>query len=82
MPKTNQAPANQNSMFFSGFNYRLIGVAILLIVGGFTAMRLENQIEGIISLYISPIIIVIGYVIVIFAIMKHKKVDSNSETTA
>ena len=69
-------------MFFSGFNYRLIGIAILLIVVGFTAMLLEKEVKGVISLYVSPIVIMAGYVIVIFAIMKHDRIDTNSETTS
>ncbi len=80
MPKAKQASSDTKPMFFSGFNYRLIGIAILLIVGGFTAMLLENEVKGIISLYISPIVIMAGYVIVIFAIMKHDRPDSSSVT--
>lgn len=69
-------------MFFSGFNYRLIGIAIFLIVGGFTAMLLENEVKGIISLYISPIVIMAGYVVVIFAIMKHDRDEEIIDTDA
>ncbi|MCG8373692.1 MAG: DUF3098 domain-containing protein [Balneolales bacterium] len=81
MPKANQTKADSKPMFFSGFNYRLIGIAILLIVGGFTAMYLENEVKGFISLYVSPIVIMTGYIIVIFAIMKHdreEELDSES----
>ncbi len=60
-------------MFFSSFNYKLIGLAIALIAGGFTAMYLENEVEGVISLYVSPIVIVAGFIIVLFAILKHDR---------
>ena len=43
-------------------------------------MYMENEIDGFISLFISPILIMAGYVIVIFAILKHnrgKKEESN-----
>ncbi|MEO1023021.1 MAG: hypothetical protein AAFW89_10805 [Bacteroidota bacterium] len=73
---------NTTPMFFSAFNYRLIGIAITLIVGGFTAMYLENEVDGIISLYVSPIVIMAGYVVVIFAIMKHNRVDESTSNTA
>lgn len=82
MPKTKQTSSDSKPMFFSGFNYRLIGIAILLIVGGFTAMLLENEVKGFISLYVSPIVIMAGYVIVIFAIMKHDRPEANSETAS
>ncbi len=78
-----QRKANDNPMFFSAFNYKLIGIAILLIVSGFTAMYLENEIDGVISLYVSPLVILAGYVVVIFAIMKHDRPqESDSEATA
>ncbi|RNC79753.1 MAG: DUF3098 domain-containing protein [Balneola sp.] len=66
-------------MFFSAFNYRLIGIAILLIVSGFAAMYIENEIHGFISLYVSPIVIMAGYVVVIYAIMKHDRTDSSEK---
>ncbi len=68
-------------MFFSAYNYKLIGLSLLLIVGGFTAMYLENEVNGIISLYISPILIMAGFVLVIFAIMKHDRDDNTVSGT-
>jgi len=82
MAKARQAFSDSKPMFFSGFNYRLIGISILLIVGGFTAMLIENKVNGFISLYVSPIVIMAGYIIVIFAIMKHNRVDPNSESVS
>ncbi len=79
MAKGKQRKTDDKPMFFSAFNYRLIGVAILLIVGGFTAMYIENEVHGFISLYISPIVIMAGYIVVIFAIMKHDR-DETEET--
>lgn len=58
-------------MLFSGWNYKVLIVGLLLVIVGFTAMYLENEVEGFISLYISPILIMAGYITVIFAIMKH-----------
>lgn len=79
MAKSNRNKENDQPMFFSAFNYKLIGLSILLIFGGFTAMYLENKVEGVISLYISPIVIMAGYVIVLFAILKHDR--GNKENT-
>lgn len=47
MAKGKQRKTDDKPMFFSAFNYRLIGVAILLIVGGFTAMYVENEVQWI-----------------------------------
>lgn len=76
MAKGKQRKTDDKPMFFSAFNYRLIGIAILLIVSGFTAMYLENEVHGFISLYVSPIMVMAGYVVVIFAIMKHDRDES------
>ena len=70
-------------MLFSAWNYKVLAVGLLLVVIGFTAMYLENEVEGFISLFISPILIMAGYIIVIFAIMKHDREPSdNQESTA
>lgn len=83
MAKANKTQTDSKPMFFSAFNYRLIGIAILLIVSGFTAMYMENEVDGFISLYVSPIVIMAGYIVVIFAILKHNRVEeAEPETTA
>lgn len=67
-------------MLFSPLNYKLIGIGVLLIAAGFTAMKLENEVYGIISLYISPVVILAGYITVIFAILKRDhKLDEPSK---
>lgn len=75
MAKTSQRNIDEQPMFFSAFNYKLIGIAVFLIVAGFTAMYMENEVNGFISLFISPIVIVAGFITVIFAIMKHDRVE-------
>lgn len=64
-------------MIFSGWNYKILALGMILVLGGFLAMYTENEVNGIISLYISPIVIVAGYISVIFAILKH---DDPSES--
>lgn len=70
-------------MLFSPLNYKLIGLGVLLIATGFTAMKLENEVYGIVSLYISPVVILTGYITVIFAILKldHKMEESSENAT-
>ena len=83
MAKKNLKSSDNQPMFFSSFNYKLIGVAIALIIIGFFAMYMENEVKGFISLFISPILIMAGYVIVIFAILKHNrgKQEESGETS-
>lgn len=62
--------ATGHVLAFDKGNYVLLVIGLLLVVGGFLAMYLEDKVYGIISLYISPEVIVAGYVVIIFAIMK------------
>ena len=57
-------------MLFSPLNYKIMGLGVFLIVLGFAVMRLENEVYGFFSLYVTPIVILSGYVIVIYAILK------------
>ena len=56
-------------MVFGRRNYILILVGVAAVAIGFVMMRLENQVDGVISLYIAPIIILAGYLEVLYAIM-------------
>jgi hypothetical protein len=70
-------------MLFTPLNYKLIGLGLLFLVIGFTAMRLENEVQGFISLYISPVVIMAGYVTVLYAILKKDhKIDDPSTTNS
>lgn len=57
-------------MLFDRVNYRIMGVGVLLIIAGFTAMYLENEVYGFISLYISPVVILSGYLTVLYSILR------------
>jgi hypothetical protein len=63
-------------MIFSSWNYKILAIGLFLVIAGFSAMYLENEVEGIISLYISPIVIMTGYITVIVAILKHDRSSS------
>lgn len=67
-------------MLFSSANYRWLGIGCLLLLIGYTAMRLENEVHGWVSLYFSPIVLLCGYLIVIYAILKPHRDSSDPET--
>jgi hypothetical protein len=56
-------------MVLSPRNYLLMAIGVAAIVIGFILMRMENEVDGFISLYVSPILIVAGYVQVIVALL-------------
>lgn len=75
--KSNRNKKEPKPMLFTPLNYKIMGLGVLLVIIGFTAMRIENEVYGIISLYISPVVILSGYIVVIYSILrKDKKLDS------
>lgn len=70
-------------MLFSPLNYKLMGLGVLLIAVGFTVMKLENEVYGFFSLYVSPVVILAGYIFVIYAILKrdHKLEETSANTS-
>ena len=69
-------------MILSSHNYALIAVGVLAIVIGFAIMRLENEVDGFISLYVAPLLILGGYLEIIYAILwqKRKKTSHTSDS--
>lgn len=77
MAKRQKRIKDEQEMLFSALNYKLLGIGILLVITGFTGMYLEMEVYGLISLYVAPIVIMSGYITVIFAILKR---DSEADT--
>ena len=70
-------------MILSPHNYMLIALGVLAIVIGYAVMRLENQVDGVLSLYIAPILILGGYLEIIYAILwRGSSHTSNSSRSA
>lgn len=78
MASKNRSRNSRNkSMIFNPWNYKVLALGILMIIVGFSAMYIENEVDGFISLYVSPIVIMAGYVTVVVAILKK---DDDSST--
>ena len=56
-------------MVFQRRNYQLLVLGLIIVVVGYVAMRMENEVDGFISLYIAPLLILGGYLEVIYAIL-------------
>jgi uncharacterized membrane protein HdeD (DUF308 family) len=69
------APAARRTglMVFSRRNYVLLLAGVLAIVIGYVMMRLENEVDGFLSLYVAPLIILGGYLEIIYAILWRPK---------
>lgn len=79
--KNKRSTIETKPMLLTPLNYKLMGLGVILVIIGFTVMRIENEVYGFVSLYISPVVILAGYIVVIYSILKkdHKK---NSESTS
>lgn len=49
---------------FEKQNYLIIGVGILVIIAGYLAL-MEKTVEGFLPLYVAPILLVLGYCVII-----------------
>ena len=67
--RRSRGPRRSAQMLFSQRNYVLLGLGVLMITVGYIIMRLENEVEGFISLYVAPVILVAGYLEIIYAIL-------------
>lgn len=56
-------------MVFEGWNYWLLLIGLAFVVAGYVLMRMENEVEGFLSLYVAPLMILGGYLEVIYAIL-------------
>lgn len=69
-------------MVFARRNYILLILGVVMIVFGYTIMRMENEVDGFISLYVAPLIILGGYLEIIYAILWRPKNEETDETSS
>lgn len=62
-------PRRSVHMVFRRKNYLLLLIGVAAVVAGYAMMRIDNQVEGFVSLYIAPLIILGGYLEIIWAIL-------------
>lgn len=56
-------------MMLQKTNYVLLASFLGLIVLGYGLMRWENEVQGVISLYVSPILLMVGYLGIMYALV-------------
>ena len=64
-------------MVFTQKNYLILGLALAFLMIGFGGMYIEEEFTGWFSLYVSPILIVSGFITVAIAIL-HKETTGQS----
>ena len=70
MARSSRRSSNRSTpTVFAQRNYVLLLIGIALVVVGFAAMRIDNQLESFVSLYLAPLLILGGYLEIIYAIL-------------
>jgi len=69
-------------MVFGRKNYVLLLAGLAAIVVGYVMMLLDNQVDGFISLYVAPLIILGGYLEIIWAILASPDQDTAATSPA
>ncbi len=57
-------------MLLSAYNYKILAIGVLCVVLGFGGMYIEGQQYGIYSLYIAPLLVMTGFILVAIAIFR------------
>lgn len=65
-------------MPFGPRNYLLMIAGLAAVVIGYTAMRMENEVDGFVSLYVAPVLILFGYLEIFFAIWWRSKSEAEA----
>lgn len=75
--KSRQQRGRKNGvMVFTKKNYSLLIIGLVMIVVGYVIMRMENEVDGVISLYVAPLLLLAGYLEIIYAIMWRPKAEA------
>lgn len=71
---------SEKQMLLGPQNYQLLLIAVLSLLVGFGGMYIENEFLGWFSLYVSPLLIIGGFILVVFGIMKTEASADSTET--
>ncbi len=78
-PARNRSRRNTATVF-ERRNYTLLLLGMGVVVLGYVLMRMENEVDGFISLYLAPVLILGGYLEVIYAILWQPKESKEAQS--
>ncbi len=77
--KTKKSPAFIEKLSFKGTNYIIFGIGILVLILGYFIMA-SGDTYSFRTLTIAPIVLLIGYLVIIPIAILYKKKDNNRKT--
>lgn len=69
MPRTSRSRRRPAPPVLRRTNYQLLGIGVAAIAIGFLLMYMESALDGVLSLYVSPLLIMGGYAEIIYALL-------------
>ncbi|MDE2997172.1 MAG: DUF3098 domain-containing protein [Bacteroidota bacterium] len=73
-----RAAKQRGVMVFTRRNYQMLLLGLALVIVGYVIMRWENEVDGFLSLYLAPLMILGGYLEIIWAILWRHKSDEQT----
>lgn len=77
--RSRRSAARKAQLVFARTNYLILIASVGLVVLGYAIMRVENAVDGFLSLYVAPVLILGGYLGVIAAILWRPKEEPEGE---
>jgi len=72
----------QRKMVLEKRNYQLIALGVAALAIGYGLMAFENEVDGVLSLYVAPLVLMAGYLEIIYALLWRPAPDAEKETPA
>lgn len=70
------------ALVFARRNYLLLIAGVLVVALGYVIMALEGEVDGFLSLYVAPLLILGGYLEIIYAILWRPPSDPTRDPAA
>lgn len=82
--RTRKKKAAPLPMLFTAWNYKWLVAGITSVLVGFGGMYIESQQFGFFSLYVGPVLVLAGFVVVAYAVFKTDPslIEDNTQTSA
>lgn len=81
--RARKAGKDNKPMLFDQQNYAYMFAGIMMVFIGFFGMWLESAVDGFFSLFISPLLVIGGFIVVAYGVLlPHKEETSNSSSSS
>jgi len=72
----------QRKMVLQKRNYQLIALGVAALAIGYGLMAFENDVDGVLSLYVAPVVLIAGYLEIFYALLWRPASDDVTEESS